>query len=653
MVDKIHAAGMGAGVHVFGPSISPNDPYVTPKPDDRLASIPCPPLAQAIDEKATTLTFNDQPNLPPKNVETQAFPNKYLRIGDEIIRYGEAVEGQPFAYTGCARGVLGTKAEAHAAGAEVKGLLALWGFFLVEPDSTLADELTGNFASLVNECGFDMVYFDASDGIQDAYLDRWYYLNKLHLGYYSKFNHDVLYQTSNGTGSDICWHIIPRSASADGHGDLKWYLDQRLPAMLGMAANYTRSDVGWYYMFNEVRPDQIEYVCAKTIGIDGSISIETSRASMEKHPRARQMIEMVGRYEKCRLSRYFPEEVRERLKEAGKDFKLFPQGEDDWTLYRAKYEEPRVVDALDGTQNVFTIHNDSDQPRQLGVEIVRGERKVLSANYDDPSALTVETFDDLGPYAASERNDYEKYVIGGDKVLSAEGPVRQGVTQSFVLGTEGAKVGTACAVYSAENTGDDGGWGGVGRRFDAPIDLSAYKALCLQLHGDGKGEAIRFQFRDTQGRSADLVIPIDYTGWRVHVMDPADSQGFDWSQVEYMLLYFNGIPAKTSVQVLVDDVRAVPVVEVGTSVTNPTCTVNGKSLTFPIEVAPGQAITAEGPGGVTHWQGGMLPGKPLTVSQEALVLQPGDNTVVLTCADGKAFAGDVNVLLYQMWPMEP
>ncbi len=30
------AAGMGAGVHLFGPSISQNDAYVTPRPDDRL-----------------------------------------------------------------------------------------------------------------------------------------------------------------------------------------------------------------------------------------------------------------------------------------------------------------------------------------------------------------------------------------------------------------------------------------------------------------------------------------------------------------------------------------------------------------------------------------------------------------------------------------
>ena len=268
--------------------------------------VPCPPLATALDATATTIALTAVPRLPAKTPPTGPSPQQIIQVGDEIIVCGEPAAGPPWGWNGCQRGAFGTAAATHAAGAEVKGLLQLWGFFLLDPDSTLADEVTSNFAEVVNDADFDMLYFDASDGIQDAQMDRWYYLNKMHLGYYKKLKKDVLYQTSNGTGSDLTWHLVPRSASADGHGDLKGYLDDRLPGMLGMAANYTRSDVGWYYMFKEVRPDQIEYVCAKTIGIDGSISIETSLESMESHPQGRQMLEMIGRYEECRLARFFP-----------------------------------------------------------------------------------------------------------------------------------------------------------------------------------------------------------------------------------------------------------------------------------------------------------------------------------------------------------
>ncbi len=171
-VAKIHAAGLGAGVHVFGPSISPNDPYVTPKPDDRLACVACPPLAEAIDAKSTTLTLTGEPNLPPKTPRSDASPGYHLRIGDEIIRYQELESGPPARFVRCQRGALGTKPSPHAAGAPVKGLLSLWGYFLIDPDSTLADELTSNFAAVFNDCDFDMIYFDASDGVNDAYLDR-------------------------------------------------------------------------------------------------------------------------------------------------------------------------------------------------------------------------------------------------------------------------------------------------------------------------------------------------------------------------------------------------------------------------------------------------------------------------------------------------
>ncbi len=649
-VGKIHAAGLHAGVHVFGPSISPNDPYVTPKPDDRLASVLCPPLAEAVDEKAATLALTEQPELtPPKTVRTQAFPGHFLRVGDEIIRYSDVELGPPFRFVGCQRGALNTVAGPHAAGAEVRHLLAMWGFFVVDADSTLADEVTRNFANVFNECDFDMVYFDASDGIQDVYFDRWYYLSKLHLGYYGKLENDVLYQTSNGTGSDILWHIVPRSASADGHGDIKGYLDGRWSGILGQAANFTRSDIGWYYMFRDVRPDQIEYVRAKALGIDASISIEASRASLEALPLARPTFEMLNRYEQCRRANHFPDAVKAKLQEPGRDFRLFEDGEGAWMLYRAAYEEPRTVDVLDGEQNVWTIGNDRPEPCHLGVEIVRGKREVAYAGYNDPGALTIEGFDDADAYLLSESNPYGKYVSGGDKVVTETGPARRDVTQSFGLSDE-AKVGDHCLAYSAENTGWYGGWSGIGRRFDPVLDLSAYRGLGLWVHGDAQEEKVRVQLRDLAGGHADYVPTINFTGWSLHTF-ALPAEGFDASQVEYLLFYFNDIPRQASVHVRFDDVKALAGLAAEATLQDPSLTVNGKRVVFPARVEPGQALTSEGPGGATFWPGGMQPGQPLTVGTEALQLKPGDNAIEFSCQSAQEFPGDVAVLLYRLWPM--
>ncbi len=652
-VKKIHDAGFGAGVHVFGPSISPNDPYVTPKPDDRLASVPCPSLAADIDALATVLPMAAEPKLPAKTPSTGPSPQQYLRLGDEIIRVGELEAGPPWRFVRCQRGMFGTQAAAHTAGTEAKGLPVLWGYFLLNPDSTLADEVTSNFADVVNDADFDMVYFDASDGIQDAQMDRWYYLNKLHLGYYSKFKKDILYQTSNGTGSDLCWHLIPRSASADGHGDLKGYLDERLPGMLGMAANYTRSDVGWYYMFKEVRPDQIEYVCAKTIGIDGSISIETSLDAMEAHPQGRQMLEMIGRYEQCRLARFFPDSVREKLKVPQKDFKLFEDGKGGWTLSRAAYEEPRFVDQLDGQQNVWTLTNDQPFPCRLGIEVTRGAKEAPAADYNDPKALTIETFDDLSAYAASERNSYEKFIQGGEKEITPTGVVRAGVTLGFTTSAEDAKVGSGCAVFSAANAGGPEAWGGIGRRFAAPLDLSAHQALALWIYGDGGGEMIRFQLWDTKGQHANWLPVMNYKGWRLHVFPMLDAPRFDWSSVDYLVLYFNSIPAQASVRVRFDDLRAIPALLPVRPLCIPSFAVGTAKLTYNVTLQPRQGLTDEGQGSPTFWPGSMKPSAPVVASGTPLELQPGLNTVTFSCDASQGFPAGVQVLLYRLWPLEP
>ncbi|MCD6361963.1 MAG: carbohydrate binding domain-containing protein [Armatimonadetes bacterium] len=648
-VDKIHAAGLHAGVHVFGPSISPNDPYVTPVPDDRLEYVTLTPLAEDLDAEATTITLTEQPDLaPPRAPRTRAFPGYHLRIGDELISYSNIEEGPPYRFVGCKRGALGTTAAPHPAGSEVRHMLTQWSFFRVQPDSTLADELTANFADVFNYCGFDMVYFDASDGGIRPYTDPWYYLNRMHLGFWNSIGRDVLYQTSNGTGHNMLWHIVPRSASADGHGDIKGYLDERWPGIMTQARNFTRSDIGWYYMFKNVRPDQIEYVRAKALSIGGSISIEASRASLEALPLARKTFEMLRRYEDCRLAGAFPEATLAKMREPGRDFKLF---EDDgrFSLYRAAYEEPRSVDALDGAGNVWHITNDLDEPCELGVEIVRGARRVATGGYANPKALTIEDFSDADLYRLSETNRYEKYVKGVH-ALTTDGLVAmEGVTQSLEL-SDDTRVGAHCLMYSARNEGAQRGWTGIGRRFDPPLDLSGYAGIGLWIYGDARGERLRVQLRDTKGRFCESIPEITFSGWSLHTFAfPADAK-FDRSQVEYLLFYFNSLPRGEKVQVRLAGVRALPDMSGGDTLEQPALVVNGRRTVFPVTLQPGEAVTCDGPDGARFWRPGMEPGQALNVFGP--VLQPGGNTVTLEVADPARFPGNVNVILYRMWPIE-
>ena len=557
-VAKIHAAGLEAGVHVFGPSISPNDSYITPKPDDRLATVSVPALAEALDAKAAAITLSAEPRLPPIGPSSEEFPGTYLRIGDEIIRYEAAEPGPPFRYVRCVRGALGTKAEAHPAGSTVRGLLTMWGYFLVDPDSTLVDEFTRNFADVFNSADFDMLYVDASDGIIDDYIDSWYYLNRMHLAYYRKFRKDVLYQTSNGVGADLRWHIVPRSASADGHGDIKGYLDERWPGILRMDANFTRPDIGWYYWFKDIRPDQLEYVAAKALAVDGSISLETSRAALESQTQSRQMMDTLRKWEQYRRTQPVSQEIKAKLREPQKDFKLFSDADGDWQLYRASYEPVRYVDVLDGKQNTWIIRNDTGSEHQLGVEIIAGRMPGRRLPTAARKLFTIEGFENAADFQMSDFNQYEKLVARADKVVSSGGPVRDGVRQSFETTRSEAGTGGSALLYTAINNGKYGGWSAIGRRFDKPLNLSGNNAFGVWVMGDAKYEQLRIQLIDSKGRSADFQAAIDFMGWHLLTFPfPTDSQ-FDWANTEYLLFYFDAIPAKTTVSVALDGVPCIP-----------------------------------------------------------------------------------------------
>lgn len=647
-VDKIHAAGLEAGVHVFGPTISPNDPWITPVPDQRLAFKALPPLAEGIDEKATTLTLTAAPDVDLVKTRYQGFPGYSVRLGDEIIHYSAVEAGSPYRLVRCQRGAFGTKAVAHAAGEPVKHLLAMWDYFLVDPDSTLADELTTNFASVINAADFDFCYFDASDGIMDQYLDRWYYLNKLHMGYYTKFRKPMLYQTSNGTGSDLVWHMVPRSASADGHGDLKGYLDERWPGILGMGKNWTSADIGWYYWFQDVRPDQMEYICARVLGVDGNISMETSVEATDRLAQSRQVYEMIGRWEHARAEHAFGPEIRAKLLEPKRDFKLFGQS-GKWQLSRAAYEEPRMVDALDGTQNVWTINNDTNKPCSLGFEFVRQGQAIAAGDYDDPKAAIIDDFSDVTPYQASARNDYEKFVIGDRKQLTPGGAVLAGVTQTF--GKADGRAGGSALLMHAQNTGDGLGWTGIGRRFDQPRDLSGYQALGVWIYGDGKEELVRLQLRDSAGHSADWLPRISYQGWKLHFF-PLPAAGFDWTRVEYALFYFNNMTPGSTTEVKIGPVKLLPKLSSPPEQGQPVLEVNGKRLSLPVALKIGQALGHEGNGEVKLWPGGMAPAQPVKAATQTLQLKPGANEVKLLWSDPAQFPGNLQVLLYRVWPLE-
>jgi len=185
-------------------------------------------------------------------------------------------------------------------------------------------------------------------------------------------------------------------------------------------------------------------------------------------------------------------------------------------------------------------------------------------------------------------------------------------------------------VYTATNSVGPGGWCAKGKRFAQPLDLSDREAIAFWLRGDGKRETLRFQFRDTKGTPADWLVPIDFTGWRLQVLRTADRPDFDWAKTEYVILYFNDIPANTTVSLGFDDVKAFAKLRPPPALVRPELRVNDQVLALPVNLATGQALTIDDLGRAAIWPLG--PGKPkrLKTKCEPIILEPGENRVTLS-----------------------
>src|SRR5579871_2354552 len=116
-IEKGRRAGIRIGFHTLSNFITPNDSYVTPKPDPRLARIGNSELIADLGAAQTEI-----PVAAPEYFAAKSTLNTVV-IGEELIRYGAVSKEAPWRLLDCTRGAWGTHAAAHARGAAVGMLL--------------------------------------------------------------------------------------------------------------------------------------------------------------------------------------------------------------------------------------------------------------------------------------------------------------------------------------------------------------------------------------------------------------------------------------------------------------------------------------------------------------------------------------------------
>ena len=158
-VDRAEKVGVRLGVHTLSNFITPNDPYVTPEPDPRLARVGTTTLTAAVDAVQTEIPVVDPIWFNQMNNNTL----KTAMVGKELIRYGSVSQAAPWRLLDCERGAWGTRAAVHSAGEPIAKLMDHgYRVFLTNPELSL--EVARRIGDLFNETGLRQISFDGLEG---------------------------------------------------------------------------------------------------------------------------------------------------------------------------------------------------------------------------------------------------------------------------------------------------------------------------------------------------------------------------------------------------------------------------------------------------------------------------------------------------------
>ncbi|MBN1560033.1 hypothetical protein JW998_07265, partial [candidate division KSB1 bacterium] len=329
-VERARARGIYLGVHTLSNFITPNDPYVTPIPDPRLARVGTSRLSERIDQS--------QKEIPIESPDFfNQFKNNHLRIvqvGDELIRYGRVSEGAPWQLLDCSRGAFNTRPASHAKGATIAKLADhAYRVFLTDPE--LSIEMAENIANLFNETGLRQISFDGLEGNRSTGLGNYGEILFTQT-WYDHLNDDIKqhYIADASRTSHFFWHIYTRMNWGE-----PWYAgfrdsqtDYRLKNQAYFKRNLMPAMLGWFRMTAATSVEDIEWMLARTAAFDAGYGFVVNARDLEQNGNAEQILALLGQWERARMAGAFSNEQKKRMQDIGNEFQLSPFAEDDWEL---------------------------------------------------------------------------------------------------------------------------------------------------------------------------------------------------------------------------------------------------------------------------------------------------------------------------------
>jgi len=317
ITDKIRAAGLAVGLHIHYNKAHKHDPYVTPRPDDRLHLSRSFSLAEKLDAVGDAIIVTESPEGC-----TRDDGRRVLKLGKELVEYTDYTVEAPYRFVGCTRGALGTQAVPHAAGAAV-GLLDVdtWPIFIrFDQDTAIQDETAARIADICDGTGpYDMIYFD---GAEDIHAPRWYHTSNAAWRVYRGIRPAPKVCEAAAT-SHFGWHMMTRSNAYDSVAPsaMKDFC-RKAPCRTAprRALDFTKINFGWLHGFSRsdgdhITPDVLEFVLSRGAAWDCPFSMTVSLQQLAANPLAEDCFDTIRLWEDVRIEGKLSPAQTEALKD--------------------------------------------------------------------------------------------------------------------------------------------------------------------------------------------------------------------------------------------------------------------------------------------------------------------------------------------------
>ncbi len=348
VIKKIKDAGITPGLHVLHTHIGKYTKYITPVCDHRLNLIEHYTLAKPLGLGEEDIYVYENPknaqnyelvksvtsdHLDENSKNETVMSRKVLNFGGELIRYEGYTTEPPYRFYGIKRGYWDTNVVKHPEG-QIGGILDVSEYVAtsayIDQNTDLQDEIAEEIAKLY-DCGFEFMYFDGSEGTNAPYE---YHVPNAQYRVIKKLGSAPRF-CEGAAKAHFGWHHLSGANAFDVFKTpvFKEMLDKHpLAEASHMAQDFTRLNFGWWAFYNDTRRDVYEYGTSRAFGWNCPVTIQTSLERFGKHPRIKDIMEVMRRWEYARKNNILTEKEKDMLKEPGKEHTLLINEEGEYEL---------------------------------------------------------------------------------------------------------------------------------------------------------------------------------------------------------------------------------------------------------------------------------------------------------------------------------